>query len=75
MIDVETLTARLEQLRASRASGVLSVRHVTDGVDQSTTFKSDKEMASAIAALESEIAATSGHRPVRTVIVRNSGGW
>ena len=75
MADLATLTARLDALRASRATGVLTVRLASDGVEQMTTFKSDAEMASAIAALESEIAAASGMRPVRNIIVRNAGGW
>lgn len=75
MTDLATLQSRLDALRASRATGVLSVRHVTDGVEQQVTYKSDSDMASAAAALEAEIASASGTRPVRTIVVRNSGGW
>ena len=46
MTDAATLQAWIDALEKARYSGVLSVRHG----DTSTTFKTDAEMASALAA-------------------------
>lgn len=63
MATAAELTARIEKLKAARASGVLSVRHG----DQMTTFRSIAEINAAIAADERELAGMgSGTGTVRT---------
>ena len=64
------LQAQLASLKAARAQGINSIS--IEGY--TTVFRSDAEMRTAIASLESEIAAASGVPPVRNVNVR-SKGW
>lgn len=68
MADAAELQARLDALRACRATGALIVR-TADG--RSVTYRSDKELAAAIADLEKQIA---GGTPVTTVLVACSKG-
>ena len=56
MTDAATLQAWIAALERARYSGVLSVRHG----ETSTTFKTDAEMAAALAAAKSDLAAASG---------------
>lgn len=63
MADMADLERQLAELRAHRASGVTSVRYA-DG--REVTYKTDGQMAEAIADLEQRIAA-SGGQPVRMV--------
>lgn len=58
MTTLATLQARLAKLREIRASGVLSAE--VDG--QKAVFRSDVELAAAIADLERQIAAGTGGR-------------
>lgn len=61
MATPETLALRLEAIRKARDSGVLELRHG----DESTTFRSLKEMDSIIRQLEDEIAAANGVKKPR----------
>lgn len=63
MATIEELRARREKLVTMRTAGTASVR---DG-DRSVSFRSDAEIAAAIAALDAEIAALEGRMPVRQV--------
>jgi hypothetical protein len=63
------LQDRLDRLRKARASGVSSSTHG----DTTTAFKSDIELAAAIADLERQIAGLAG-KPVRTVYFSTSKG-
>ncbi|PTV93496.1 hypothetical protein C8J27_1159 [Rhodobacter aestuarii] len=63
MADLETLQQQLDTLRAYRAKGTQTT---TLGNGESVTFKSDAQMAEAIADLEQRIASLSG-RQVRMV--------
>ncbi len=74
MSTLDDLNSRLEALRLARSSGVRAVEFQNGEHRQHVEYKTDAEMAAAIAAIESEIAGASGAR-VRNVIVRNSGGW
>lgn len=56
MTDVTTLQSRLDALRKARASGLLETEHG----DTRIRYKSDKEMADAIADLQSQIRAAGG---------------
>jgi len=69
MATVETLTQRLEALREIRAAGERSVTY--DGVE--TVYRSDAELAAAIADLERQIAGSSS-QPVRRIRVNTSKG-
>lgn len=62
MADLATLQQQLDTLRAARARGVQSL---TAGAE-TVTFKTDAQMAEAIADLEQRIAAQAGN-PVRIV--------
>jgi hypothetical protein len=63
------LQARLDALRALRARGIRRVSYQGQEVE----FRSDAEMASAIADLERQVAALSGRR-VSTVYINASKG-
>lgn len=52
-MDIQELRSQRDSLRAARYQGVLLVR----AGDKWVTYKSDREMASALAALERDIAA------------------
>lgn len=60
---LEQLRAQRDALRTARYQGVLIVR----AGDKWVNYKSDKEMASALAALEREIAALEGRKRRRTL--------
>lgn len=68
-MDVENLRQRREALLLLRADGILRARFGEDEVH----YKSDRDMAAAIAALETEIASQSGTR-VRTFLPHFSKG-
>lgn len=70
MADLVTLTAALEALKSARRSGEHSVRYRGPNGEEEVVYKSDKEMAAAIASIEAEIAALSGP-VIRTINVRN----
>ncbi len=57
-MEIEQLIALRDSLRVARYNGALTVR----AGDKWVTYKSDKEMASALNALEREIAARTGKR-------------
>lgn len=66
----EQLIAKREALLASRADGILSARFGEDEI----RYKSDREMAAAIAALDREIVALQGRR-VTTFLPTFSSGF
>jgi hypothetical protein len=68
-----TLLAQLEDAKAARRSGV---REIWFG-ERRLTYRSDKEMATAIAALEEEIAAAQGTSRPCNVVLRSPPyrGW
>lgn len=69
MASLSDLQTRLEALRATRAGGALKVR---EG-EREVTFRSDTELAGAIADLERQIAALTTGR-VTTVRISSSKG-
>lgn len=73
MADLATLQAELEALKSARRGGEHSVKYEGPKGSREVVFKSDKEMAAAIAATEAEIAALTGSPVVRTINVRNKG--
>jgi hypothetical protein len=70
MATVADLDARLETLRAARAAGVLMVR-TADG--RTVTYKSDGELAAAIADVEHQRAGAINLR-INTILVGSSKG-
>lgn len=64
------LTAARDSLFMARAGGVTTFR---DQNGELVTYKSDAEMARALAALDAEIAAAS-RRPASTILFRTSKG-
>ena len=72
-VDLVEIQARLDALRASRSTGVLEVSFRNGENEQRVRYKTDAEMAAAIADLENQIGGTSGNRPPRSIIIRNSG--
>lgn len=70
MADLVTLTAELEALKAARRSAELRVRYKGPQGEEEVEYKSDKELAAAIAATEAEIAALATP-PVRTINFRS----
>ena len=75
MATLEQLLADLDALKAVRRSGELRIKHVgVKGSEDEVVYRSDAELAAAIAALETEIAALQGTPAVRSINVR-SKGW
>jgi tRNA A37 methylthiotransferase MiaB len=66
MADLAELQSQLDAAKSARASGV---RELWFG-ERRVTYRSDKEMATAISALEDEIAALQGTARVRNVVLR-----
>jgi hypothetical protein len=71
MTDVAALQAQLEALKAARSSPALKTRFA----DREVTFKDDKQLVSAIADLERQIAAAQGTPRSTTVTIRSVKGW
>ncbi len=69
MATTEELTARLEALRERRASGTRAVQSGDDRVE----YRTDEELAAAIADLERQLAAASPQR-IHTVMFSTSKG-
>jgi hypothetical protein len=69
-LTIAQLTALRNELVDLRASGIRVVTHQNG---QSMTYKSDSEMAAAIAALDSEIAAAAQTRAVRFTFNTSKG--
>ncbi len=65
------IQARLDALRALRAEGVRRTKFDQD----ETEFRSDAELASAIADLERQLAAAEGKSSIRFVPIRSHNGW
>ena len=71
-----SLTIQLEALRRARSSGAREVEFRSgSGSVRRTAYRSDSELAAAIADLETRLAAMEGASPLRNLILRNSSGW
>jgi hypothetical protein len=71
MTDAATLRSQLENLKAARATGA---REIWIG-ERRVQYRSDRELAAAISALETEFAAAAGAPKPSTVIVRGDKGF
>lgn len=67
---LEQLHAQRDALRAARYQGVLTVR----AGDKWVTYKSDREMAAALAALERDIAVAEGGKKRRRLLTYGQKG-
>ena len=67
----QILRDRLEELRGLRASGLRSARFGEDEIE----YKSDADLAAAIADLERQIAALAGRSPIQFVNFRYRKGY
>jgi|GEM_PF-629823 hypothetical protein len=64
-MSIEDLNSQRAALVAARSSGTLRTVFVSGGTRREVEYKSDQEMAAAIAAIDREIAALSGTKPRR----------
>ena len=69
--DVAVLRQRVAALRKLRVSGTREVRFGNDHV----TFKSDSELAAAIADVERQIGELEGRTLPRVINIRSKSGW
>ncbi|BAQ17480.1 phage head-tail joining protein [Methyloceanibacter caenitepidi] len=67
--------AMLKALYKARASGALEVEYQDAGVQRRVRYRSDSDLAAAIAALEGKLAADAGGSSVNIVNIRSSKGW
>lgn len=74
MATLEELQTRRAALVTARSSGVLRTTFREGGTERTTQFKSDNEMATAIAAIDREIAALQGRRRITTFLPHFSKG-
>lgn len=70
-LTVEQLAKARDDLMVARAQGVRSVR---DQNGETVEYKTDREMAAALAALDRLIAELSGRKSPRTFLFRTSKG-
>lgn len=62
MSDTADLQARRAALVAARTNGTMRTTFKSGGTERTVEYKSDKDMAAAIAAIDREIAGLSGRR-------------
>lgn len=65
MATVSELQEMRAALVAARATGAMRTTFKSGGTERTTEYRSDKEMAAALAAIDSEIASLSGRQRVR----------
>jgi hypothetical protein len=73
--DVADLRAQLVALQSARWSGTLSVSYQANGITRTVGYKTDEQMASAIADLEQRIRILEGSHLPRNIAVRGRRGW
>lgn len=71
MASVAEMEARLEALKAARASGVRKIDYEGNSVE----YRSDAELRRAIQDLTEELRTAQSGQPRRTVTVRMKKGW
>jgi hypothetical protein len=74
MVDLPTLVAQRDRLAGIRAKGVKSYEIAVEGSTRRMEYRSDAEIAAAIAELDRQIAAASSGQPVRSVHITYSKG-
>jgi hypothetical protein len=73
--DVADLRAQLVALQSARWSGTLSVSYQANGITRTVGYKTNEQMASAIADLEQRIRILEGRNLPRNIAVRGRSGW
>jgi hypothetical protein len=73
--EVADLKAQLVALQSARWSGTLGVSYQANGITRTVGYKTDAQMASAIADLEQRIRILEGSRLPRNIAVRGRRGW
>jgi len=71
MVDLAELKQRRDDLRRTRADGVARAKFGDDEIE----YRSDSEIAAALASLDREIAALEGRQSVQTINFRSKRGW
>lgn len=71
MTDIATLLRQLEELKDARRTGARRIRFA----DRETEYRSDAELAAAIANLERELAAEQGLARPTSIVIRSNKGW
>ena len=71
MVDLTELKQRREDLLRNRTDGVARTKFGEDEVE----YRSDSEIAAALASLDREIAALEGRQSVQTINFRSKRGW
>lgn len=75
MTTIADLEAQLERLRAARASGVRRVEFASgNGASRSVEYRSDEELAAAIADIERRLGLLRGQR-IHTIALSTSKGY
>jgi hypothetical protein len=73
--DVADLKAQLVALQSAGWSGTLSVSYQANGITRTVQYKTDAQMAAAIADLEQRIRILEGRSLPRNIAVRGRRGW
>ncbi len=71
IVRLQSLAKTRERLQDARFQGVLTFR---DQNGETVTYKTDAEMATALKALDAEIARLEGRAPASTILFRTSKG-
>jgi hypothetical protein len=72
-LDLANLQGQLEKLRKARAAGVRKVSYGNGPVSREVEYRSDSELAAAIADLEKQIAGVQGRRITRVRVTSSKG--
>lgn len=75
MADLTELRARRESLLKARASGLARVSIKSPHSEETIEYRSDSEIAAALASIEREIAGLEGREGVQIVNFRSKRGW
>lgn len=77
MTDIAELLSDLEDLKRARRTGARRVLFGSGPSQREVEYRSDREMATAISTLESEVAALQGTAKPPTVVLRTPAnrGW
>lgn len=75
MTSIDELRLEIGALKKARRSGARRVLYGSGASQREVEYRSDRELAAAIAAAEAELARATGARPVMAVLVRSTKGW
>lgn len=75
MATVAELQEQLAELKTARRTGARVITFGAGPSSRTVEYRSDAELAAAIADLETELAHATGEKPIRGFVVRSSKGW